>query len=84
MDNNEVQLLESSDYEVTDFKKVLDDGGYKKQPDEKMSSRTLRYHAEKQGVMTTMEELGYEEDDDFDELFDDDEDYGDGNQRRII
>ncbi|MBD4338941.1 hypothetical protein GUH15_23385, partial [Xanthomonas citri pv. citri] len=29
-DNNEVQLLESSEYEVTDFKKVLDDGGYKR------------------------------------------------------
>ena len=27
-DNNEVKLLESADYEVTDFKKVLDDGGY--------------------------------------------------------
>ena len=29
-DNNEVKLLESSEYEVTDFKKVLDDGGYKR------------------------------------------------------
>ena len=29
-DNNEVKLLESSEYEVTDFKKVLDDGRYRR------------------------------------------------------
>ena len=49
-DNNEVQLLESSEYEVTDFKKVLDDGGYKRNSrDEENELKNAGYHAEKQG-----------------------------------
>ena len=84
-DNNEVQLLESSEYEVTDFKKVLDDGGYKRNSrDEENELKNAGYHAEKQGDdgEATMEELGSDDDDDFDlDGFDDDfDDYGDGNR----
>ncbi len=84
-DNNEVQLLESSEYEVTDFKKVLDDGGYKRNSrDEENELKNAGYHAEKQGDdgEATMEELGSEDDDDFDfdDFEDDFDDYGDGNR----
>ena len=45
-DNNEVKLLESSEYEVTDFKKVLDDGGYKRSSrDEENELKNAGYHA---------------------------------------
>ena len=82
-DNNEVKLLESSEYEVTDFKKVLDDGGYKRSSrDEENELKNAGYHAEKQGDdgEATIEELGSEYDDfDYDSLDDDYDDYGDGN-----
>ena len=82
-DNNEVKLLESSEYEVTDFKKVLDDGGYKRSSrDEENELKNAGYHAEKQGDdgEATIEELGTEDDDfDYDSLDDDYDDYGDGN-----
>ena len=82
-DNNEVKLLESSEYEVTDFKKVLDDGGYKRSSrDEENELKNAGYHAEKQGDdgEATIEELGSEDDDfDYDSLDDDYDDYGDGN-----
>ncbi|MEE0566318.1 MAG: DNA-directed RNA polymerase subunit beta [Lactobacillus rogosae] len=82
-DNNEVKLLESSEYEVTDFKKVLDDGGYKRSSrDEENELKNAGYHAEKQGDdgEATIEELGSDDDDfDYDSLDDDYDDYGDGN-----
>ena len=82
-DNNEVKLLESSEYEVTDFKKVLDDGGYKRSSrDEENELKNAGYHAEKQGDdgEATIEELGSEDDEfDYDSLDDDYDDYGDGN-----
>ena len=80
-DNNEVKLLESADYEVTDFKKVLDDGGYHR------NSKDDENELKSSGYMTqTVDDTGeaqYEEsDDDIDELFDADEDYGDGNSEQ--
>ena len=80
-DNNEVKLLESADYEVTDFKKVLDDGGYHR------NSKDDENELKSSGYMTqTVDgngEAQYEEsDDDIDELFDADEDYGDGNSEQ--
>ena len=80
-DNNEVKLLESADYEVTDFKKVLDDGGYhrniKDDENELKSSGYMTQTVDDNG------EAQYEEsDDDIDELFDADEDYGDGNSEQ--
>ena len=80
-DNNEVKLLESADYEVTDFKKVLDDGGYHR------NSKDDENELKSSGYMTqTVDDNGeaqYEEsDDDIDELFDADEDYGDGNSEQ--
>ena len=82
-DNNEVKLLESADYEVTDFKKVLDDGGYHR------NSKDDENELKSSGYMTqTVDDNGeaqYEEsDDDIDELFDADEDYGDGNSRAVL
>ena len=79
-DNNEVKLLESADYEVTDFKKVLDDGGYHR------NSKDDENELKSSGYMTqTVDDNGeaqYEEsDDDIDELFDA-EDYGDGNSEQ--
>ena len=42
-DDNEVQLLESSEYEVTDFKKVLDDGnGYRRNSREEEADQCTR------------------------------------------
>ena len=80
-DNNEVKLLESADYEVTDFKKVLDNGGYHR------NSKDDENELKSSGYMTqTVDDNGeaqYEEsDDDIDELFDADEDYGDGNSEQ--
>ena len=80
-DNNEVKLLESADYEITDFKKVLDDGGYHR------NSKDDENELKSSGYMTqTVDDNGeaqYEEsDDDIDELFDADEDYGDGNSEQ--
>ena len=80
-DNNEVKLLESADYEVTDFKKVLDDGGYHR------NSKDDENELKSSGYMTqTVDDNGeaqYEEsDDDIDELFGADEDYGDGNSEQ--
>ncbi len=80
-DNNEVKLLESADYEVTDFKKVLDDGGYHR------NSKDDENELKSSGYMTqTVDDNGeaqYEEsDDDIDELFAADEDYGDGNSEQ--
>ena len=77
-DNNEVRLLESSEYEVTDFKKVLDDGGYRRNAKEEEAEYA------KSGSMTIQEagEDGFEDaaDAEYSDDFDDDfEDYGDGN-----
>ena len=80
-DNNEVRLLESSEYEVTDFKKVLDEGnGYRR------NSREEEAEYKAGGMSTvTLNEDGTEDavdsDDeaDFDMADDFDDDYGDGN-----
>ena len=79
--NNEVKLLESADYEVTDFKKVLDDGGYHR------NSKDDENELKSSGYMTqTVDDNGeaqYEdEDSELDEVFDADEDYGDGNSEQ--
>ena len=79
--NNEVKLLESADYEVTDFKKVLDDGGYHR------NSKDDENELKSSGYMTqTVDDNGeaqYEdEDSELDEIFDADEDYGDGNSEQ--
>ena len=65
----------------TDFKKVLDDGGYHR------NSKDDENELKSSGYMTqTVDDNGeaqYEEsDDDIDELFDADEDYGDGNSEQ--
>lgn len=77
-ENNEVKLLESADYEVTDFKKVLDDGGYHR------NSKDDENELKSSGYMTqSVDDNGeaqYEDDDsDLEEMLDADEDYGDGN-----
>ena len=80
-DNNEVRLLESSEYEVTDFKKVLDEGnGYRR------NSREEEAEYKAGGMSTvTLNEDGTEDavdsddDADFDMADDFDDDYGDGN-----
>ena len=79
--NNEVKLLESADYEVTDFKKVLDDGGYHR------NSKDDENELKSSGYMTqTVDDNGeaqYEdEDSELDEIFDADEHYGDGNSEQ--
>ena len=80
-DNNEVRLLESSEYGVTDFKKVLDEGnGYRR------NSREEEAEYKAGGMSTvTLNEDGTEDavdsddDADFDMADDFDDDYGDGN-----
>ena len=80
-DNNEVRLLESSEYEVTDFKKVLDEGnGYRR------NSREEEAEYKAGGMSTvTLNEDGTEDavdsddDADFDMADDFDDDYSDGN-----
>ena len=68
-------------FPFTDFKKVLDDGGYHR------NSKDDENELKSSGYMTqTVDDNGeaqYEEsDDDIDELFDADEDYGDGNSEQ--
>jgi DNA-directed RNA polymerase subunit beta len=82
-DDNEVQLLESADYEVTDFKKVLDDGGrrYNKSDEDELKGAGFSEVSQDETGAEAYSELGGEsDDDDFDDFgMADDEDYGDGN-----
>ena len=77
-DNNEVKLLESSEYEVTDFKKVLDDGRYRRDSREEEAE-----YAKNGSTIQTVGEDGFEDAEDVeyagDDAFDDADDYGDGN-----
>ena len=77
-DDNEVKLLESADYEVTDFKKVLEDGNNRRY------SKSDESELKQAGFMEqTVDEFGeakYEDlADDFDEGYDVDDSYDDGN-----
>ena len=76
-DNNEVKLLESSEYEVTDFKKVLDDGGYRRSSKEEEAE-----YAKSGSTIQTVGTDGFEDVEDADygteDAFDDVDDYGDG------
>ena len=77
--NEEVRLLESSEYEVTDFKKVLDDGNYRR------NSKDDEAELAKAGsLIQTVGEEGFENADDADysddSLEDDMDDYSDGNK----
>jgi DNA-directed RNA polymerase subunit beta len=83
-DDNEVQLLESADYEVTDFKKVLDDGGrrYSKSDEDELKGAGFSEVSQDETGADQYSELGGEsDDDDFDGDFGTagDDDYGDGN-----
>jgi DNA-directed RNA polymerase subunit beta len=83
-DNNEVKLLESSEYEVTDFKKVLDDGRFRRDSKEDEAE-----YAKSGATIQTVGEEGFEDVEDvdysdFDGGLDDDiDDYGDGNLESI-
>ena len=76
--NEEVRLLESSEYEVTDFKKVLDDGNYRRNSKEDEAE-----FAKSGATIQTAGEEGFEnaEDADYgDDSYEYDmDDYGDGN-----
>jgi DNA-directed RNA polymerase subunit beta len=79
-DNNEVKLLESSEYEVTDFKKVLDDGNYRRNSREQEAE-----YAKAGSTIQEIGEDGFEDATDVDDSFDDDsfdeaDDYGDGSE----
>ena len=69
-DNNEVKLLESSEYEVTDFKKVLDDGRYRRDSREEEAE-----YAKNGSTIQTVGEDGFEDAEDVeyagDDAFDD-------------
>ena len=78
-DNNEVKLLESSEYEVTDFKKVLDDGNYRRNSREQEAE-----YAKAGSTIQEIGEDGFENatdvDDSFDDSYDEADDYGDGSE----
>ncbi len=73
--NEEVKLLESADYEVTDFKKVLDDGNYRRNSKDEESElkhagntiQTFDESGEAQYVEDMDESADYMEDDGLDE-----------------
>jgi len=54
--HNEVKLLESSEYEVTDFKKVLDDGRYRRDSREEEAE-----YAKNGSTIQTVGEDGFED-----------------------
>ena len=77
-DDNEVKLLESADYEVTDFKKVLEDGNnrrYSKSDESELKQAGLMEQTVDEFGETKYEDLA----DDFDEGYDVDDSYDDGN-----
>ena len=76
-DNNEVRLLESSEYEVTDFKKVLDDGGYRRnskddEAEYAKNGSTIQTVGDEGFV--DVEDANYDDNDSLDDM----DDYGDG------
>ena len=78
--DEEVKLLESAEYEVTDFKKVLDDGKYQRnsrdneQEYANSGSMSIQTVSE-DGEYVDAEDAIYGSDDSFDDM----DDYGDGN-----
>ena len=77
-DDNEVKLLESADYEVTDFKKVLEDGNnrrYSKSDESELKQAGFMEQTVDEFGETKYEDLA----DDFDEGYDVDDSYDDGN-----
>ena len=77
-DDNEVKLLESADYEVTDFKKVLEDGNNRRYS--KSDERELKQAGFMEQTVDEFGETKYEDlADDFDEGYDVDDSYDDGN-----
>ncbi|MBQ4282657.1 MAG: DNA-directed RNA polymerase subunit beta, partial [Lachnospira sp.] len=76
--NEEVKLLDSVDYEVTDFKKVFDEGGYNRN-----SKADESEFAKNGATIQTVGDEGFEDaadaDYDEDDSYDDFDDYGDGN-----
>ena len=94
-DNNEVRLLESSEYEVTDFKKVLDEGnGYRRNSREEeaeykaggMSTVTLNEDGTEDAVDSDDEadfDMADDFDDDYDDDYDDEYDAPTGNTRNL-
>jgi DNA-directed RNA polymerase subunit beta len=75
--DNEVRLLESSEYEVTDFKKVLDDGYHRNSKDDEAefakSGATIQTTGDEGFV--DADDAAYEGDDSLEDV----DDYGDGN-----
>ena len=77
-DDNEVKLLESADYEVTDFKKVLEDGNnrrYSKSDESELKQAGFMEQTVDEFGETKYEDLA----DDSDEGYDVDDSYDDGN-----
>ena len=77
-DDNDVKLLESADYEVTDFKKVLEDGNnrrYSKSDESELKQAGFMEQTVDEFGETKYEDLA----DDFDEGYDVDDSYDDGN-----
>ena len=77
-DDNEVKLLESADYEVTDFKKVLEDGNnrrYSKSDESELKQAGFMEQTVDEFGETKYEDLA----DDLDEGYDVDDSYDDGN-----
>ncbi len=76
--NEEVKLLDSVDYEVTDFKKVFDEGGYNRNAKADESE-----FAKSGATIQTVGDEGFEDAADAeygdDDSYDDFDDYGDGN-----
>ena len=78
--NEEVKLLESADYEVTDFKKVLDDGNYNRTSKE---SEAEYANSGSMSIQTMSDDGELEEAEDAEygdsDMYTDIDDYGDGN-----
>ena len=78
--NEEVKLLESADYEVTDFKKVLDDGNYNRTSKE---SEAEYANSGSMSIQTISDDGELEEAEDAEygdsDMYTDIDDYGDGN-----
>ena len=76
--DEEVKLLESAEYEVTDFKKVLEDGNgrrYNKNDENELKQAGFMEQTVDEFGETKYEDLG----DDFDDAFDAEDSYDDGN-----
>ncbi len=76
--DEEVKLLESAEYEVTDFKKVLEDGNgrrYNKNDENELKQAGFMEQTVDEFGETKYEDLG----DDFEDGFDEEDSYDDGN-----